>query len=429
MTSGLKTGLVLGGGAARGAYEAGVLSYLREEFEPEFGRELKLDILAGTSVGAMHACYLASTSHQPREQARGLIQNWTSMKVEEVLRCSFGDIFRILREAMSKPAPHERDINYGGLVDPRGLRALVGRGIPWLSIGRNLRKGHLEALAITATHVGTGGARVFIQRRGGGTPPWSDDPSYRAVATRIGPNHALASAAIPVIFPAVRIRGQLHIDGFLRLNVPLSPALRLGAQRVIVVSLRPDPRAQKGQASTGATEEEREQAVASAPFLVGKMFNMLMTDRTDQDLGRLRRLNATLEAGVAAYGPGFADVLSSALYPHRSQPVRYVRELLVRPSRDLGELAAEYVKTAEFRRSGNGLAHRAILRLVEREGAREADLASYLLFDGGFADILIDLGRRDARALRSQWQRFWSEEPQTVSEAALMNKPQAATAA
>lgn len=426
MTSGLKTGLVLGGGAARGAYEAGVLSYLREEFEPEFGRALKLDILAGTSVGAMHACYLAATCDKPREQARGLIAHWHAMKVEEMLRCTFGDVFRLIREALSKPAPHERDIQYGGLVDPRGLRALVGRGIPWLGIGRNLRKGHLEALAISATHVGTGSATVFIQRRGGGTPSWSDDPSYRAVATRIGPNHALASAAIPVVFPAVRIRGQLHMDGFLRLNVPISPALRLGAQRVIIISLRNDAQVQR---SSVVLEEEREQAVASAPFLVGKMLNMLMTDRTDQDLGRLRRLNSILEAGTVAYGPGFAETLSAALYPHRSQPVRYVRELLVRPSRDLGELAAEYVRTPEFRHRGQGLAHKAILRLVEREAAREADLASYLLFDGGFADILIDLGRRDARAQRAQWQRFWSEEPQSMAEAALMNKPLAASAA
>jgi NTE family protein len=424
MTSGMKTALVLAGGAARGAYEAGVLSYLREEFEPHFGRELKLDILAGTSVGAIHACYLAATSHEPRQQAQGLIAHWHAMKVEEVLRCSFGDVFRIIREALSKPST--KDIQYGGLVDPRGLRSLVGRGIPWLQIGRNLRKGHLEALAISATHVGTGNATVFIQRGDNSIPQWSDDPDYRAVATRIGPNHALASAAIPVVFPAVRIRGQLHVDGGLRLNVPISPALRLGAQRVIVISLRPHARP-GNEKPTEAKVHEREQAVASAPFLVGKMLNMLMTDRTDQDLGRLRRLNAILEAGTAAYGPGFADVLSSAVNPHRSQPVQYIRELLVRPSRDLGELAAEYVRTAEFRRRSSGLAHRAILRLVEREAPREADMASYLLFDGGFADILIELGRQDARAMRPQWERFWSSEPQSVSEQALLKKP--ATAA
>jgi NTE family protein len=217
------------------------------------------------------------------------------------------------------------------------------------------------------------------------------------------------------------------VDGGLRLNVPISPALRLGAQRVIVISMRPNPRT--SPVPPGASEEEREEAVASAPFLVGKMLNMLMTDRTDQDLGRLRRLNTILEAGTAAYGPGFAEVLSSAVHPHRSSPVRYVRELLVRPSKDLGVLAAEYVRTAEFRKSSSGLAHRTILRLVEREASREADMASYLLFDSGFADILIEQGRQDARALRPQWERFWSDEPQSISEAALMTKSGNVTAA
>jgi NTE family protein len=413
----MKTGLVLGGGAARGAYEAGVLSYLREELEPELGRELRLDILAGTSVGAIHACYLAATSHQPRLQGQGMREHWTGMKVEEVLRFGFGDIFRLLREALGKQATHPRDIQYGGLVDPRGLRAIVSRGIPWLGIGRNLRKGHLDALAVSTTHVGSGRATVFVQRRGGGIPHWGNDPSYQALATRIVPNHALASAAIPVVFPAVRVRGELHVDGGLRLNVPLSPALRLGAQRVIVISLRHEAvRVPAPDGVLETTEQEREQAFATAPFLVGKMLNTLMMDRTDQDLGRLRRLNAILEAGTVAYGPGFARTLGAVLEPHRSQPLRYVRELLVRPSKDIGALAAEYVRQPEFRRRSSGLAHKAILRLVDRDAANEADLASYLLFDGGFADLLIDLGRQDARALRSEWLRFWSDEPRSVAE-------------
>ncbi|WP_257463276.1 patatin-like phospholipase family protein [Archangium lipolyticum] len=429
MMSGLKTGLVLGGGAARGAYEAGVLSYLREELEPELGRELKLDILAGTSVGAIHACYLAATSDRPRLQGQGMRAHWTGMKVEEVLRVGVGDIFRVLREALGKPAPHPRDLQYGGLVDPRGLRAIVSRGIPWLGIGRNLRKGHLDALAVSTTHVGSGRATVFVQRHGGGIPSWGNDPSYQAQAARICPSHALASAAIPVVFPAVRIQNELHVDGGLRLNVPLSPALRLGAQRVVVVSLRHEAlRARKPEGVEGITEQEREQAFATAPFLMGKMLNTLMMDRTDQDLGRMRRLNAILEAGTVAYGPGFAQTLGAVLEPHRSQPLRYVRELLVRPSKDIGALAAEYVRTPEFRRRSSGLAHKAILRLVDREASHEADLASYLLFDGGFADILIELGRQDARALRAEWLRFWSDEPQCVSEMATV-KPPAASAA
>lgn len=429
MTSRLKTGLVLGGGAARGAYEAGVLSYLREEFEPGFGRELKLNIIVGTSVGAIHACFLAATNHQPLEQARGLIAHWTAMKVEEVLRCGYGDIVRLLRETLGKPAL-PGDIQHGGLVDPRGLRALVGRGVPWRNISGNLRSGHLDALAVSATHIGTGGAVVFLQRRGGGAPTWSDDPNYRAVATRIGPNHALASAALPIVFPVVRVRGQLHMDGGLRLNVPLSPALRLGAQRVLIISLRPNPTQVQVQGDPpGPTAQEREQASVTAPFLIGQMLNMLMTDRIDQDLGRLRRLNDILEAGTKKYGPGFAQTLSAAVHPHRSQPVRAIREMLVRPSKDLGTLAAEYVRTPGFRKRSQGLAHRTILKLVEREAPRDADLASYLLFDGGFADILIDLGRQDARALRPQWERFWSEEPQSLAEAATLTPTEEASAA
>jgi NTE family protein len=419
----LKTGLVLAGGGARGAYEVGVLSYLREELQPELGRELRVDIIAGTSVGAILACYLAATSHETRTQVRRLAEHWRAMKVEEVLHFGVGDLFRLARESLGRPSA-EGDIQAGGLVDPRWLRRLVGRSIPWLEIGRNLRRGHLEALAVSATHVGSGNTRVFVQRRGGGVPSWGKDPSQQAVATRIGPNHALASAAIPVIFPAVRIRKQLHVDGGLKLNVPISPVLRLGAQRVAVVSLRSETSLR--QHPPPAQEQEQEQAYVTVPFLLGKVLNSLLADRTDQDLDRLRRLNAILEAGTQAYGPEFAHTLSGVLMPHRNRPVRYVRELLVRPSLDLGALAAEYVRAPVFRKRGNGLAHRAILRMVDREAAHEADLASYLLFDGDFADQLMELGRKDARAQREEWLRFWSEEPQSVAEGPLPATPSAA---
>ncbi len=416
----LKTAIVLGGGGARGAYEAGVISYLREELEPLLGRELKLDVITGTSVGAIHACFLAATSDQPATQGRRLTQPWLSTQLDRVLEFGVADIWRLIRESVGRPSSR-LDVRQGGLANPDGLRKLVTTTIPWLNIGRNLRQGHYESLAVSATHVGSGRTIAFVQKRGGQLPPWGNDPYYRAEAARISPKYALASAAIPILFPAVWLDGQLYVDGGLRFNVPLSPALRLGAERVIVVSLRPD---QSPSARADVAERARvlDQAriAPTAPFLFGKTLNALLLDRTNQDYSQLKRINDLLEAGTRAYGREFSRVINGALSPHRNQSVRYVRPLRVCPSRDLGTLAVEYTGSPKFRRwrDGLGLARRTVLKVVEQEGLQGADLASYLLFDGGFAEILIDLGRRDARALQDEWIRFWDEEPSCAAEAA-----------
>jgi len=411
-----KTGIVLGGGGARGSYEAGVISYFRDELEPELGRELRLDVLTGTSVGAIHACFLAATAEDPSRQGQRLVGDWLNTRLDDVMEFGYSDVLRILRESLGRP-PSSRQFRHRGLVSPEGLRNLVCRTIPWLRIGRNLRKGLFDALAVSATHIGTGRTIVFIQKPGD-LPAWGNDPNFLAMPARISPSYALASAAIPILFPAVQLDGQLFVDGGLRLSVPLSPALRLGSERVVVVSLKHDESASaRSDVATRSRAMEREPAAPTVPFLFGKTLNALLLDRTNQDLGQLRRINDILEAGTNAYGASFANVLNSALTPHRNQPVRYVRTLRVRPSRDIGLLAADYAQSPTFRRSGSSLARRVILGLVGR-GLQGADLASYLLFDAGFAEILIDLGRRDARAQRTDWIRFWADPPESAAEAA-----------
>jgi NTE family protein len=406
----MKTGLVLGGGGARGAYEAGVISFLRDELEPGLGRRLGLDVFSGTSVGAINACFLASTADAPEIQGRVLTDRWRSLKIGEVLRIGVGDIARILGEFVGR-APQASD-GRGGLVDPRGIRKIVLEAVRWSNIRRNLQSGAVMALAVSATHVASGRTVTFVQRKERVAPPWTHDRHFVVERTAIGPRHVLASAAIPMLFPPVRVGRSLYVDGGLRLSVPISPALRLGAERVIVVSLR--------SAGPEGADRDAERAYATAPFLFGKTLNALLLDRTEQDLDRLLRINSILEAGVHAFGPQFGEVINGALTPHRNRPVQYVRNILVRPSRHIGELAAEYARSPEFRRRGRGIGEHAVRFLADREARNSADLASYLLFDGVFADLLIEMGRADARALGDAWARFFSDAPESAAEAAQM---------
>jgi NTE family protein len=222
----------------------------------------------------------------------------------------------------------------------------------------------------------------------------------RAFETLIGPRHVLASAAIPLLFPAVSIGRQLYVDGGLKMNVPLAPALYLGADRVIVVSLRP------AVPATAVAESSEEHAYATGPFLMGKALNALMADHTTQDLDRLRQINRLLEAGTRAYGSTFLKVMAQAAPDF---PFRPIREILVHPSRDIGAVAADYVRSRQFSTKHRGLPGKVLRTLADREARSEAGLVSYLLFDRDFAELLWELGRKDAAAMRQQWLAFWNE--------------------
>jgi NTE family protein len=408
----LKTGIVLSGGGARGAYEVGVVSYLRDELGPELGRTLPLEIICGTSVGAIHACFLAAASHLPREQGPKMVDFWSRLSLENMLNFGYRDILSLVRELFRSPRPDRRqERQLLGLVRPLWLERELIKGIPWRLIGKNIDAGHLDALSVTATHVGTGRSAVFIQG-GNRLPKWSADAGLDAMSTRIGPKHAMASAAIPMLFPPVTVRGRLYVDGGLRTSVPLSPALRLGAQRVLVLSVR---HAEGTVPPLIPLEEER--TYATAPSLIGKTLNALFLDPTEQDVGRLRQVNELLDAGGRAYGGGFARSLNAAL-PAGSQPLKYVRELEIAPSRDIGAMAAEHARSPDFLTRNRGLVGRLIRQLAERESRYEADLVSYLLFDGAFSSQIIEMGRNDARARRADWERFWTEQPLSDVEAA-----------
>jgi NTE family protein len=263
--------------------------------------------------------------------------------------------------------------------------------VHWRGIRRNLADRTLAALAVTTTEVATGRSVVFVDSPDAETLAEDPDPHVAYRRTRVGPRHALASAAIPLLFPAIRIGDAYHCDGGLRLNTPLAPAIHLGADRVLVIGLRYPVSA----AELDARRRGHDVNAMSPAYLAGKALNALLLDRVETDLERLRLFNAILERGTEVYGPDFLERINEPIVVRRGRPYRVVDSLHLRPSQDLGALASECFERDDAQRS---LVSRTLAGIVARGALGEADLLSYLFFDHSYTRRLIDVGRADAEA-------------------------------
>jgi NTE family protein len=401
---GSSLGWVLAGGGARGAYEVGVLGYLFERVARDLGHPLPLDVVSGSSIGAIHACALANWADDPRVGMRLLARRWGDLALDDVVRLDRQRSFNMIRALLGWPLRRpSADAERGGILDPRPLEALLASMMDVRRIADHIRAGRLRAASVTATHVGTGQTTIFFQRGDGADPPWRGRAVAHAVT--LTTEHALASAAIPFLFPAVRIDGELYCDGSLRQHVPLSPARLLGARALVVVN----PRRAASLAAV-PSPAERERAFPGPLFLLGKTLNALTLDRIDADVEQLELVNRLLAAGEQRFGPKFVREINEALTAGGSAEVWPIPLLQISASEDIGKLAATFVRTPRFRKRCSGLLERAFSRLAEGEAANEADLLSYLLFDGAFAAELIALGRRDARRRHDEIVEFFRAE-------------------
>jgi NTE family protein len=362
-----KIGLILTGGGARAAYQVGVLKAIAE-FTPRSAHS-PFSIICGTSAGALNAATLAINARHFRKGVKYLLGVWKNFQPGEVYRVDFvgvvGNSARWLTGLLLSSFGLNK-LSHVSLLDNAPLVELLEHTLPCAKIQHSIDSGVLHALSITASGYGSGHSVTFYQGAAG-IEPWKRARRV-GVATQISIQHLLASAAIPFIFPAVHIHREYFGDGSMRQLAPISSALHLGADRVLVI----------GMGTGGGDENLHRSKIDEYPSLAqiaGHALDSIFLDSMEIDLERLHRINHTV------------SFIPEAARHHTK--LRHVDVLVISPSKSIEGIAEQYL-------SGLPWTIRLLLRAVGVMRRRGANLVSYLLFDRLYCRALIDLGYRDA---------------------------------
>lgn len=372
-----KIGLILTGGGARAAYQVGVLKAIAE-FIP-YRAHLPFNVICGTSAGALNAVTLVVNARHFRKGVRYLLNIWNNARVSDIYRSDvlgvLGNSARWLLGLFFSVLGSNR-LNRVSLLDNRPMRAFLERTLPCELIQQHIDDGLVHAVSVTASGYGSGHSVTFYQ----GAPdikPWRRTRRV-GMPTQINIQHLLASSAIPFMFPAIHVNREFFGDGSMRQIAPISSALHLGAERVLVVGV-----------GHGALEEdEKRSKINNYPALAeiaGHALDSIFIDGLEVDLERLHRINNTI-----------------SLVPEELRGrigLRYVEALVITPSQPLERIAERHVSQLPWQ-------IRMLLRLVGVMRGSGANLVSYLLFEKHYCRALIDLGYQDTLKRREEVLKF-----------------------
>ncbi len=364
----MKRALILSGGGARAAYQAGALKAIAEIIPP--GVKNPFRIICGTSAGAINAAALAAGAHDLLGSSEALCRVWGGLNIARVYRAETWPLLRTggrWLAAFLTSRPAQRPI---ALLDVSPLRELLAQAIPWSAVRTNIEVGAIDALAITASSYDSGLSVSFCM----GAPElemW-ERAQRIGVRTSIGIDHLMASSAIPLLFPPVKIGEEYFGDGAIHQVAPTAPALHLGADRILVIGAN---RARRHRVS------RQEGNGPSLAQIGGHVLASIFTDALGTDLEKVRLVNTAVRQIPA-------DDL-----PNSPMPLRDVGLCVLAPSVSLQALAMEH----------HGRLPRSLRMIVGRAGGSDesgAALLSYLLFDAAYCRALINLGYRDAMAAK-----------------------------
>lgn len=373
--------VMLTGGGARAAYQVGLLRGIARHFP-----SLQFQVIAGVSAGAINAVFLAAAEGTIGERVEELRRMWCELETRHIFRFEWRR-FIPFRSALAPLFPRRRWRRPYGWFDTTPLRRLLEKVLhasPNLPIGgieRNIARGALKSVALITLDYSTGQSVRWVQGR---HLDVFEGPNRRAEATKLTVEHVLASAALPFVFPAVRIGREWHGDGGIRLAAPLSPAVHLGAARILAMS----------------TGYQRTDAEASTPTVRGyppaaqimsQIINSVFLDVIDEDVVRMERMNEMIRK----------------LPPSDRNGLRPIDLHVLRPSVDLGKLAADYERFLPWNL-------KAITRFFGSNETESPDFVSLLMFEPHYLQCLIELGEHDLDSRVDELREFFGEaaEPQ-----------------
>lgn len=384
------TALVLSGGGARGAYAVGVVQAIVEVLGLTARDPSPFQIFSGTSVGSINASFLASQAQRGDLGIYQLQRIWTALGVNThlKLRGNVGDMRALATGWFSR-----------AVLDVAPLEELVCSNVDFPQLHRNVADNKVAALLLSAFNIGTAQTTIFAEQHPSLFVRPSKDPTRVEVRGPIRAEHILASSAMPFVFPARRIEDHYYCDGGVRFNTPIAPAIRCGAERLVVISLQPP--------SKRVLKRDPLEHYPSVPFLAGRMLDALLLDPFEYDLDVLERFNRLTSALQEALPRHTLEKIRQVLVETRGAPYRNLQTLVFSPSEDLGQLANEHLREhlASYK---VGAIPRYFLRKAANPSASwEADWAAYVLFDGKYADRLMELGLRDGYAQRDKIRQFF----------------------
>lgn len=378
-SSPVKVGLILTGGGARAAYQVGVLQAIAEMLPR--GCANPFPIICGTSAGAINAAALAAGSGNFHRAVGRMLQVWKNFHVHHVYRSDVVGVFgQGLKWLLSLVVGGLARNNPVSLLDNSPLARLLSRYVEFGSIRQSIDAGALYALSVTASGYSSGQSVSFFEAAPG-AEGWKRARRI-GVSTAIDLDHLMASSALPFIFPAVKIHREYFGDGSMRQVAPISPALHLGADRVLVIGV--------GRGiDTAQPEREKVMNYPTLAQIAGHALNSIFLDGLELDIERMQRINNTVR------------IISAEQRTQHRLSLREVDVLVISPSEEIDKIAAKHAHSLP----------RTVRFLMRNIGATRrggSTLVSYLLFERPFCRALIALGYKDTMARREEVLRFIS---------------------